>query len=130
MVPDVHERRSRVALTVAWMATTLAIALFVPDIGKVIELIGGISAFFIFIFPGKSEQWEGGALLGGGWEAAQSASPGPILGVQGGACGRRRGGTWVRGAVMVGLTLCIGGRAVPGVHDWDPHPWATQKVSV
>lgn len=59
-VPEVHERRSRVALTVAWMATTLAIALFVPDIGKVIELIGGISAFFIFIFPGKSERWAGG----------------------------------------------------------------------
>ncbi|NXE80636.1 AVT2 protein, partial [Cochlearius cochlearius] len=55
VVPDAHEQRSRVALTVAWMATTLAIALFVPDIGKVIELIGGISAFFIFIFPGKSE---------------------------------------------------------------------------
>ncbi|NXO60679.1 AVT2 protein, partial [Aramus guarauna] len=51
--PEAHERRSRVALTVAWMATTLAIALFVPDIGKVIEVIGGISAFFIFIFPGK-----------------------------------------------------------------------------
>uniref|UniRef100_A0A8D0F8W6 Solute carrier family 38 member 8 n=1 Tax=Strix occidentalis caurina TaxID=311401 RepID=A0A8D0F8W6_STROC len=49
---EAHERRSRVALTVAWMAATLAIALFVPDIGKVIELIGGISAFFIFIFPG------------------------------------------------------------------------------
>lgn len=59
-VPEAHERRNRVALTVAWMAATLAIALFVPDIGKVIELIGGISAFFIFIFPGKSEQWEGG----------------------------------------------------------------------
>ncbi|NXQ95497.1 AVT2 protein, partial [Sagittarius serpentarius] len=52
-VPEAHEQRSRVALTVAWMAATLAIALFVPDIGKVIELIGGISAFFIFIFPGK-----------------------------------------------------------------------------
>ncbi|XP_054056426.1 putative sodium-coupled neutral amino acid transporter 8 [Rissa tridactyla] len=51
-VPEAHEQRSRVALTVAWMATTLVIALFVPDIGKVIELIGGISAFFIFIFPG------------------------------------------------------------------------------
>ncbi|NXU52581.1 S38A6 protein, partial [Turnix velox] len=53
-VPEVQERRSRVTLTVGWMATTLAIALFVPDIGKVIELIGGISAFFIFIFPGKT----------------------------------------------------------------------------
>ncbi|NXS52832.1 AVT2 protein, partial [Brachypteracias leptosomus] len=65
VVPEAQERRSRVALTVTWMAATLAIALFVPDIGKVIELIGGISAFFIFIFPGKKEQWEegrGGAL--------------------------------------------------------------------
>ncbi|NXS65149.1 S38A6 protein, partial [Pandion haliaetus] len=59
-VPEAHEWWNRVALTVTWMATTLAIALFVPDIGKVIELIGGISAFFIFIFPGKSEQLEGG----------------------------------------------------------------------
>ncbi|XP_074407105.1 solute carrier family 38 member 8 isoform X5 [Zonotrichia albicollis] len=49
---EAHERRGRVALTVTWMAATLGIALFVPDIGKVIELIGGISAFFIFIFPG------------------------------------------------------------------------------
>ncbi|KAM4767640.1 solute carrier family 38 member 8 isoform 1-T1 [Cyanocitta cristata] len=52
-VSEAHERCSRVALTVTWMAATLGIALFVPDIGKVIELIGGISAFFIFIFPGK-----------------------------------------------------------------------------
>ncbi|XP_061863648.1 solute carrier family 38 member 8 [Colius striatus] len=51
-VAAARERRNRVALTVAWMAATLAIALLVPDIGKVIELIGGISAFFIFIFPG------------------------------------------------------------------------------
>ncbi|XP_075289770.1 solute carrier family 38 member 8 isoform X6 [Opisthocomus hoazin] len=50
--PEACERHSRVAMTIAWMATTLAIALFVPDIGKVIELIGGISAAFIFIFPG------------------------------------------------------------------------------
>ncbi|XP_061200071.1 solute carrier family 38 member 8 isoform X1 [Neopsephotus bourkii] len=51
-VAEAQEQRSRVALTVTWMATTLTIAIFVPDIGKVIELIGGISAFFIFIFPG------------------------------------------------------------------------------
>ncbi|NXC85802.1 S38A6 protein, partial [Cercotrichas coryphoeus] len=57
--PGAQERRSRVALTVTWMAATLAIALFVPDIGKVIELIGGISAFFIFIFPGKRRHGEG-----------------------------------------------------------------------
>ncbi|NXH38892.1 AVT2 protein, partial [Dicaeum eximium] len=59
-VSEGHERRSQVALTVTWMAATLGIALFVPDIGKVIELIGGISAFFIFIFPGKSRHGKGG----------------------------------------------------------------------
>ncbi|NXV10412.1 AVT2 protein, partial [Cettia cetti] len=63
-VPEAQERRSRVALTVTWMAATLGIALFVPDIGKVIELIGGISAFFIFIFPGKTRhREEGGGVL-------------------------------------------------------------------
>ncbi|XP_028264098.1 putative sodium-coupled neutral amino acid transporter 8a [Parambassis ranga] len=46
------ESRSRYALTVLWITMTLLIAVFVPDISKVISVIGGISAFFIFIFPG------------------------------------------------------------------------------
>ncbi|XP_062246299.1 putative sodium-coupled neutral amino acid transporter 8a [Platichthys flesus] len=46
------ESRSRYALTVLWITVTLIIAVFVPDISKVISVIGGISAFFIFIFPG------------------------------------------------------------------------------
>ncbi|XP_022605721.1 putative sodium-coupled neutral amino acid transporter 8 [Seriola dumerili] len=46
------ESRSRYALTVLWITVTLLIAVFVPDISKVISVIGGISAFFIFIFPG------------------------------------------------------------------------------
>ncbi|KAM7413946.1 hypothetical protein PAMA_018982 [Pampus argenteus] len=46
------ESRSRYILTVLWITITLLIAVFVPDIGKVISVIGGISAFFIFIFPG------------------------------------------------------------------------------
>ncbi|XP_056272870.1 putative sodium-coupled neutral amino acid transporter 8a isoform X2 [Pseudoliparis swirei] len=46
------ESRSRYALTVLWVTTTLLIATYVPDISKVISVIGGISAFFIFIFPG------------------------------------------------------------------------------
>lgn len=48
------ERRSRYMLTVLWITVTLLIAVFVPDISKVISVIGGISAFFIFIFPGNS----------------------------------------------------------------------------
>nr|XP_013796641.1 PREDICTED: putative sodium-coupled neutral amino acid transporter 8 [Apteryx mantelli mantelli] len=62
-VAEAHEQRTRVVLTISWIAATLAIALFVPDIGKVIGLIGGISAFFIFIFPGKCK-WVGHAWQG------------------------------------------------------------------
>ncbi|XP_061677600.1 putative sodium-coupled neutral amino acid transporter 8a isoform X2 [Syngnathoides biaculeatus] len=46
------ESRTRYMLTFLWITATLLIALFVPDISKVISVIGGISAFFIFIFPG------------------------------------------------------------------------------
>ncbi|CAK6973202.1 putative sodium-coupled neutral amino acid transporter 8a [Scomber scombrus] len=46
------ESRSRYILTGLWITITLLIAMFVPDISKVISVIGGISAFFIFIFPG------------------------------------------------------------------------------
>ncbi|XP_061891437.1 putative sodium-coupled neutral amino acid transporter 8a isoform X2 [Entelurus aequoreus] len=46
------ESRSRYTLTFLWITATLLIAVFVPDISKVISVIGGISAFFIFIFPG------------------------------------------------------------------------------
>ncbi|KAJ6666086.1 hypothetical protein lerEdw1_000990 [Lerista edwardsae] len=49
---DPYEKWTRVILTTAWVLVTLVIALFVPDISKVISVIGGISAFFIFIFPG------------------------------------------------------------------------------
>ncbi|XP_069580759.1 LOW QUALITY PROTEIN: putative sodium-coupled neutral amino acid transporter 8a [Brachyistius frenatus] len=46
------ESRGRYIVTVLWISVTLLIAVFVPDISKVIGVIGGISAFFIFIFPG------------------------------------------------------------------------------
>ncbi|TFJ99534.1 butyrophilin subfamily 1 member A1-like [Platysternon megacephalum] len=47
-----YERCTRIVLTITWIIVTLVIALFVPDISEVISIIGGISAFFIFIFPG------------------------------------------------------------------------------
>ncbi|XP_053740789.1 putative sodium-coupled neutral amino acid transporter 8a [Synchiropus splendidus] len=52
LVTAQFECRSRCLLTVLWITSTLLIAVFVPDISKVISAIGGISAFFIFIFPG------------------------------------------------------------------------------
>uniref|UniRef100_A0A8C5NGX0 Putative sodium-coupled neutral amino acid transporter 8 n=1 Tax=Gouania willdenowi TaxID=441366 RepID=A0A8C5NGX0_GOUWI len=52
IVTHSFESRCRVVLTVIWITLTLLIAMFVPDMGDVISVIGGISAFFIFIFPG------------------------------------------------------------------------------
>ncbi|KAJ3593837.1 hypothetical protein NHX12_006171 [Muraenolepis orangiensis] len=51
VVTHSFESRCRVGLTVVWIAITLLIAMFVPDMSDVISVIGGISAFFIFIFP-------------------------------------------------------------------------------
>ncbi|XP_062923409.1 putative sodium-coupled neutral amino acid transporter 8a isoform X2 [Mobula hypostoma] len=45
-------RRQRVLLTSGWVLSSLGASLFVPDISKIISLIGGVSAFFIFLFPG------------------------------------------------------------------------------
>ncbi|KAM4833499.1 solute carrier family 38 member 8 isoform 2-T2 [Thomomys bottae] len=42
----------RVPLTVLWVAVTLALALLLPDLRHITSLTGGVSAFFIFIFPG------------------------------------------------------------------------------
>ncbi|XP_040051970.1 putative sodium-coupled neutral amino acid transporter 8 [Gasterosteus aculeatus] len=52
IVSHSFESRCRTVLTVIWITVTLLIAMFVPDMGEVISVIGGISAFFIFIFPG------------------------------------------------------------------------------
>uniref|UniRef100_A0A672KG70 Solute carrier family 38 member 8 n=1 Tax=Sinocyclocheilus grahami TaxID=75366 RepID=A0A672KG70_SINGR len=43
--------RCRLILTILWITVTLLIAIYVPDMSEVISVIGGISAFFIFIFP-------------------------------------------------------------------------------
>uniref|UniRef100_UPI00398F0E0A sodium-coupled neutral amino acid transporter 7 n=1 Tax=Pristiophorus japonicus TaxID=55135 RepID=UPI00398F0E0A len=47
-----RERHRRVLQTVIWFFLTLILALFIPDIGKVISVIGGLAACFIFVFPG------------------------------------------------------------------------------
>ncbi|XP_056621901.1 putative sodium-coupled neutral amino acid transporter 8a [Triplophysa dalaica] len=52
VVTESYESRTRFALTTVWVSVTFLIAVLVPDISKVISVVGGISAFFIFIFPG------------------------------------------------------------------------------
>ena len=44
--------RHRVEATV-WFLLSIAFAIFIPDIGKVIQPLGGLAASFIFIFPGE-----------------------------------------------------------------------------
>lgn len=51
-----RERRRRVLQTLVWFLLTLLLALFIPDIGKVISVIGGLAACFIFVFPG-ADPW-------------------------------------------------------------------------
>ncbi|XP_066493314.1 sodium-coupled neutral amino acid transporter 7 [Tiliqua scincoides] len=48
----VRERRRRLFQTGSWFLLTLLLALFIPDIGRVISVIGGLAACFIFVFPG------------------------------------------------------------------------------
>lgn len=49
-----REQRRRVLQTLVWCIVTLILALFIPDIGRVISLIGGLAACFIFVFPGDT----------------------------------------------------------------------------
>ncbi|XP_033218268.1 putative sodium-coupled neutral amino acid transporter 7 [Belonocnema kinseyi] len=42
----------RVTLTIIWFVLSLVIAILVPDISPVINLMGALSAAFIFLFPG------------------------------------------------------------------------------
>ncbi|XP_053356814.1 putative sodium-coupled neutral amino acid transporter 8a [Clarias gariepinus] len=49
---ETYETCIRVVLTAVWIIITFLIAVFVPDISKIITIIGGISALFIFVFPG------------------------------------------------------------------------------
>uniref|UniRef100_A0A671MPT8 Putative sodium-coupled neutral amino acid transporter 8 n=1 Tax=Sinocyclocheilus anshuiensis TaxID=1608454 RepID=A0A671MPT8_9TELE len=54
IITSVFESRCRLILTILWITVTLLIAIYVPDMSEVISVIGGISAFFIFIFPGET----------------------------------------------------------------------------
>uniref|UniRef100_H2VAA1 Solute carrier family 38 member 8 n=1 Tax=Takifugu rubripes TaxID=31033 RepID=H2VAA1_TAKRU len=63
VVTKSFESRCRVILTVIWIAVTLLIAMYVPDMSEVISVIGGISAFFIFIFPGLLSKMKGTCLI-------------------------------------------------------------------
>ncbi|XP_064640585.1 sodium-coupled neutral amino acid transporter 7-like isoform X2 [Lineus longissimus] len=46
------EKSRRVLVTLVWFVTSLVLAVFIPNIGAVISVLGGLAAVFIFVFPG------------------------------------------------------------------------------
>ena len=48
-----RERMRRSCIVVVWFASSLVIALLVPNIGVVISLLGGLAALFAFVLPGQ-----------------------------------------------------------------------------
>lgn len=49
---DLKERALRATIVTAWFVSSLALAVFIPNIGTVIKLLGSLAAVFIFVFPG------------------------------------------------------------------------------
>lgn len=54
--PRITERFRLFTVTL-WFILSVIFAVFLPDIGAVIKLLGSLAAVFIFIFPGKVINW-------------------------------------------------------------------------
>ena len=48
----VNEFKRRCVIAIVWFTSNLLIALYVPNIAIVIDVLGGLAALFIFFFPG------------------------------------------------------------------------------
>uniref|UniRef100_H2ZGI8 Amino acid transporter transmembrane domain-containing protein n=1 Tax=Ciona savignyi TaxID=51511 RepID=H2ZGI8_CIOSA len=46
------EKLRRYLLTLTWFFTSLVLALFIPNIGEAIAVVGGLAGCFIMLFPG------------------------------------------------------------------------------
>ncbi|XP_050409961.2 sodium-coupled neutral amino acid transporter 7 [Patella vulgata] len=51
-VIEQRERKMRIVVTLIWFTITVVLAIFIPNIGVVIEFLGALSALLIFLFPG------------------------------------------------------------------------------
>uniref|UniRef100_A0A672MTQ0 Solute carrier family 38 member 8b n=1 Tax=Sinocyclocheilus grahami TaxID=75366 RepID=A0A672MTQ0_SINGR len=74
IITSVFESRCRLILTILWITVTLLIAIYIPDMSEVISVIGGISAFFIFIFPALLTGWGVVTVVTGAFIFGQSTS--------------------------------------------------------
>jgi len=48
-----EERIYRYSITSIWFVFTLFMALWIPDMGVVISVLGSVAAAFMFLFPGQ-----------------------------------------------------------------------------
>lgn len=53
-----NESKRRIVQTIVWFTLALVISLYVTDIQYAIDLIGGLTALFIFFFPGKQINYD------------------------------------------------------------------------
>ena len=51
------ERLRRCITTAVWFSTSLVLALFIPNIGEAIAVVGGLAGCFILLFPGRLPRW-------------------------------------------------------------------------
>ncbi|EFX88038.1 hypothetical protein DAPPUDRAFT_305508 [Daphnia pulex] len=47
-----REKWGRILIAITWFTCSLMLAVFIPDIGQVIQILGSLAAVFIFVFPG------------------------------------------------------------------------------
>lgn len=48
-----REKWGRILIAITWFTCSLMLAVLIPDIGQVIQILGSLAAVFIFVFPGK-----------------------------------------------------------------------------
>lgn len=47
-----REKWGRILISILWFGSSLILAVLIPDIGQVIQILGSLAAVFIFVFPG------------------------------------------------------------------------------
>ncbi|XP_046636826.1 putative sodium-coupled neutral amino acid transporter 7 isoform X2 [Daphnia pulicaria] len=47
-----REKWGRILIAITWFTCSLMLAVLIPDIGQVIQILGSLAAVFIFVFPG------------------------------------------------------------------------------
>jgi len=52
-----REKCGRIIISLLWFSSSLSLAVLIPDIGRVIQMLGSLAAVFIFVFPGMKDDY-------------------------------------------------------------------------